>query len=719
VGEACSGDGVSPEQPIMATGSLAGEDGSVQHTTIAVETLPNVTQVSASAAVSGDAEDDEDEDEDDCPGTTDQIVTSKDAVIQDNTSKDSAPSPAKGPSGVVDGPPEGVIQGSVSADAPRDTKRIKLETPPTAPSGAAVKTELAGTVTVAVKPRGHTQHDISRLVSDSALAALGKIDVKPRAHSHVLVLITNDVGWRSKNNSDRENTSTSTGMNFVVLRVLDSVGFNSAPYENFEGANPKHIVFRDKKSGKELAKPTKMASVEKVSNVASLVCKSWRNHPTAMMKTKWRGAATGVVGNIQPGVPLVGFIYNDKKEATMGPDPDVFDNMGMFSVAIVGLAARSLEQCTAGYGLKIATVQVLEDANIASIFGLLPESSLFYNDKTSIADQTVERLEVKTNVEEFDTDLTFISNLVRSSKEKISEKPLVRVDLKDPVSSRHKHKVHIQSNNKLLELEFCAVGGLEASIYHGKRFRITLPSNMFTIQATGLPWIQMYLQWVLEANAGEILVVHDQWQLDKMAEGGASGGMHCCIVPDETFLASPSSRELVLSTDLQKALKTPTTGNHLPLDLTGNIDNYTAWVVRDNAITSKTYAVILDISQVYTVKPVEDYVDQDGTDATMCDDTAVDDAVVQESPEPGSASVKSHKNVKFNEHTSLICRVYPGMAVDRTVSSAFLLVLDTATNKVDTLLPVGIKAKPTYKNTNTSGMAAAGNILSNPKSLFQ
>ena len=143
-----------------------------------------------------------------------------------------------------------------------------------------------------------------------------------------------------------------------------------------------------------------------------------------------------------------------------------------------------------------------------------------------------------------------------------------------------------------------------------------------------------------------------------------------------------------------------------------------AWVVRDNATTSQTYAVILDISQVYTVKPVEDDVDQDGADA-MCDDAAVDDAVAQESPEPASASVKSHKNAKFNEHTSLICRVYPGMAVDRTVSSAILLVLDTATNKVDSLLPVGIKAKPTYKNTNTSGMAAAGNILSNPKSLFQ
>ena len=136
----------------------------------------------------------------------------------------------------------------------------------------------------------------------------------------------------------------------------------------------------------------------------------------------------------------------------------------------------------------------------------------------------------------------------------------------------------------------------------------------------------MYLQWVLDANAGKILVVHDQWQLDKMAEGGASGGMPCCIVPDETFLASPSSRELVLSTALQTALKTPTTGNHLLLDLTGNIE--------------------------YTIKPVEDDVDQDGADA-MCDDAAVDDAVVQESPEPASASVKSHKNAKFNEHTSL------------------------------------------------------------------
>lgn len=94
----------------------------------------------------------------------------------------------------------------------RDAKRVKTGATP---------------AVVVVKSREDGLLDISRTVCAREQAAACKVEVVSRAHSHVLFLITNDVGWKPKNNADRDNTPTSTPMNYVVLRVLDSVGFNS------------------------------------------------------------------------------------------------------------------------------------------------------------------------------------------------------------------------------------------------------------------------------------------------------------------------------------------------------------------------------------------------------------------------------------------------------------------------------------------------------------
>jgi len=598
---------------------------------------------------------------------------------------------------------------SAADDEARDVKRTKYDD------------DKAPSMPVVVKPKGHTVADIHDIVYNSAQAAISKVEMPDRAYSHLLVMITNDVGWRPKN-SDRDTAVTQTPMNYVVLRVLDSVGFNAAPYENFEGANPKHLVYRDKKSGKMTTKSVKLANIEKVDNVTRLDCKGWEPHPTAMMKTKWRGPATGIVGSLSPGLPMVGYIFLDQKEAIMGPDPDIFDKMGVFSVAIVGVSARIVDQSKAGYGLKISSVKVLESVNITSISALMPTSTSFYNDKTDISSQTEQRLLAKSSVEVFEHDLDFVSNLVRSSqdKTKVSEKPLVCIDLKNLGSCRHRHKVHIQANNKVLELEFYNEDGATSSIYHGKRFRISIPENMFTIQATGLPWIQMYFQWLLTANACEILIVHDQWQMDKMNEGGASVNMHCCIVPDEAFMTRAAHRELPLSPKLLTALKTPSATSHLPLDLADELSNYTAWVVEaQEGTTTKTCAIILDISQVYTIIPAPAPADAAAVDTHIDADSAMTDGPPDDSDNGSTNIPVIHQSTKTQAHTSLICRVYAGMDVERTVSNAFLLVLDTVTGKVDSLLPVGIKAKPTYTYANLTGMAASGNILSNPKALFQ
>jgi len=607
---------------------------------------------------------------------------------------------------------------STADDETRDVKRTKYQDCENTKSKDGDKPPL---VPVGVKPKGHTVAEIHDIVYNSAQTAISKVDVQDRAHSNLLVMITNNVRWLPKN-SDRDTVVTQTPMNYVVLRVLDSVGFNAAPYENFEGANLKHLVYCDKKSGKMTTKSVKLANIEKADNVTRLDCKSWEPHPTAMMKTKWCGLATGIVGSLSLGLPMVGYIFHNQKEAIMGPDPDIFDKMGVFTVAIIGVSARPVEQSKAGFGLKISSVKVLESVNITSNSALMLMLASFYNDKTDIFSQTKHHMHVKSSVEVYEHDLDFVSNLVRSSpdKAKVSEKPLVCINLKNLASCWDRHKVHIQANNKVLELEFYNEDGATSSIYHGKRFRISIPESMFTIQATGLPWIQMYFQWLLTANVCQILIVHDQWQMDKMNEGGASVNMHCCSVPDEGFMTRATHCELPLSPKLLTVLKTPSDASHLPLDLADELSNYTAWVVKaQEGTTTKTCAIILDISQVYTIIATPAAADSAAVDTDIDADRAMTD-VPSDDSEDGSTNIPvCHKSTKTQAHTSLICRVYAGMDVERTVSNAFLLVLDTITGKVDSLLPVGIKAKPTYTYADSTGMAASGNILSNPKALFQ
>jgi len=244
-------------------------------------------------------------------------------------------------------------------------------------------------------------------------------------------------------------------------------------------------------------------------------------------------------------------------------------------------------------------------------------------------------------VEEFETDLAFVSSLVRSNKDKISEKPLVRVDLQSPVSSKHKHTVVIQANNKLLELELSNVDGLASSIYHGQRFWIRIPSTMFIIEETGLLWIQLYYQWLLGANCCEILIVHDQWQANQIAAGAVAAGMFCALIPNEKLLTSPGHAELVLSPELVKALAMANATHLEPLDITDEIANYSAWVVDKNARTGKPYAVILDITKTYSVR---------GDD----DDNAMSDGA---SPKPKPLVETSWCPL----HTSIVCRMYPDM----------------------------------------------------------
>ena len=71
-------------------------------------------------------------------------------------------------------------------------------------------------------------------------------------------------------------------------------------------------------------------------------------------------------------------------------------------------------------------------------------------------------------------------------------------------------------------------------------------TTTFTIEETGLPWIQFYFQ-MLNANACRIMIVHNEYQFKRMNDGTGSASMHCALVPDEERLLSDKNAALVLS----------------------------------------------------------------------------------------------------------------------------------------------------------------------------
>jgi len=266
--------------------------------------------------------------------------------------------------------------------------------------------------------------------------------------------------------------------------------------------------------------------------------RTWEKRPTAQMKTKWRGAPTSTVGTISPGIPFACNIFNENKDSIMESDT-MEAHLKPLSLVVIGLVVRSPEQCEKGYGINVKSIKHMPDVNI-SMSGLLHDR-FFYTDRSPIGDQSNERFAVKTRAKEFDTDLFFVQKMVRGSA-KVSENPIVCVDLKG-YDKKHSHTVHIQSNNKLLELEMLD----PESLYHEKRFRVSLTCNMFTIKETSLVWIQFYFQWLLDANACKILIAHDEYQHNRMAEGTASASMHCALVSDEEQLFSDKSASLKLT----------------------------------------------------------------------------------------------------------------------------------------------------------------------------
>jgi len=506
------------------------------------------------------------------------------------------------------------------------------------------------------------------------------LQIKSSAQVYLLVMMTNDVEWECNRNKDSESTFTS--VNFVPLRILDT-GYNKAPYEE-KGAKEKLLVFFDKKGKPVGSPPVNLATSSVSDGTRVLEMKTWNQHPTASMKNKWRGAVTEVVGVIAPGVPLVCNVFNENKDTIMDHS-STQEHLKPFSLAIIGIGVKSLEQCEKGYGITVKSIKHVSAATVA-MQGLYTDR-LFYNDTQSILEQTKLRLEVKTNVKELKTDLSFVSNLVRRMQGKVNEKPIVFVKLAGATARTHAHKIHIQPNNKVLELQFSD----ESSIYHGKSFRVHIPENMFTMEGTGLGWIQFYFQWLLDANACNIMIVHDEYQFNRMDQGTGVASMHCVILPDEQHIFQHQNAPLTLSPALISSLKSPVGGRFESVDLAEHGESFSAWQVRKDPDSQKTFAILFDKSRVRVPKAAH--------------------TVVSKSPKASSEDTPADANDDEDDvnsaeslHSSVFCRVYAGMHRNRTIWKAYLVTIDDSKQQILSLFPVGVKSKA----ANASDPAAMG-----------
>jgi hypothetical protein len=345
------------------------------------------------------------------------------------------------------------------------------------------------------------------------------------------------------------------------------------------------------------------------------------------------------------------------------------------------LVVKSREQCAAGYGVGVKSIRHLERANI-TMTGLYHDR-FFYTDRCPIGEQTDERLALKTRGKEYSTDLVFVNKLVRYSSQNnsVNEKPVVLILPSaggDKWSNRH--HVHMQPNNEILELEM----NDPESMYHEKRFRVCIPEDMFTVKETGLMWIQFYFQWLLDANVCRIMVVHDDYQYNRMTEGTGSASMHCVLVPAEEELLSDKCKPLHLSAAVMSCLQERITGRKNSLEM------YTGWVVRHDLVANKTYAVLFDSTKAYGPE-----VEKKSADA--------DDV---------SAGAQSEECDPSHEHTSIVCRIYKGMNPARHIWRAYLLIIDDEEDTVERMFQIGLKSRPAYaKAAASGGVAADSNIF--------
>jgi len=205
---------------------------------------------------------------------------------------------------------------------------------------------------------------------------------------------------------------------------------------------------------------------------------------------------------------------------------------------------------------------------------------------------------------------------------------------------------------------------------------------MFTLEETGLSWIESYYQWCVDSNMADIVIVHNDYQMQKMADGGNYSNVDYCIVPNEIAMFSHERNKMSISNEMQKNLSMPIDTRFQSINITPeNKQDFAGVTLATNTNTNFTYSIIIDKSRARIPKNNDE------------------DNMQQES-------------LGWKNHTSAVCRLYSGMDTARHVWCAYLLTSDE--NKIVSVLPVGIQANKAAQSTSMLKAPTDVNIYANP-----
>jgi len=418
-------------------------------------------------------------------------------------------------------------------------------------------------------------------------------------------------------------------------------------------------VYTDK-DGKYLEKPVIVNTLQTLPGSGGAppecvsVFRSYEIHPKPALKQKARGKATDTIGCIYPGTPMSGFIFDEQKASVMESGTTEGD-LQVFSLAIVSLRVRSIDQCARGYGTTIKQIRALPRLTPA-VHGLYAFAR-GYGDQAPVHEQTTALLAVKNVACAAPSDLDFVKQSVRRGEgetSEVTEKPIVVVDLQRESSARHAHTLSVGADSKIV-LEFRAPG----SIYDGLKFAVHVHLGVFSA-GTSVRWVCDYYQWCLDARVAKVVVLHDAYWMKRGAENDGPSS-ECLVVVDEHALFKTHAAQLALPHAVREHLRTPSEQLAVALDLAetgaGGQMRYSGWALGARAgepgaaPDDARHFCLLDTSKIR--KPI----------------ASVDRL---EGDEP---------------HASLLCQIYPGMSSQRHVWVMYLCTMRAG--RVVTVIPVG------------------------------
>jgi len=414
-------------------------------------------------------------------------------------------------------------------------------------------------------------------------------------------------------------------------------------------------VYTDK-DGKYLEKPVIVNTLQTVPGRGGApaecvsVFRSYDIHPKPALKQKARGKATEVIGCIYAGTPMSGFIFDEQK-ATVMESSTTEGDLQIFSLAIVSLRVRSVDQCDRGYGTTIKQIRALP--RLTPAVHSLYDYSFGYSDQGAVHLQTTALLALKNVAAGERSDLQFVQQSVRKGEgdtNEVNEKPLVVVDLQRACHAGHAHKLSVGADSKIV-LDFSAPD----SVYDGLKLSVHVHVGVFSV-GTSVRWVCDYYQWCLDARLAKIVVLHDAYWMKRGALADTPSS-ECIIVVDEHALFKSHAARLELPRAVSEHLKTPSEQCAVALALAEtNADGqmrYSGWATGAAAAPAgeTTHFCIVDGSKIR--KPL-----------------ASGDAADGDEP-----------------HASLLCQIYPGMNSKRHVWVMYLCSMRAG--RILAVIPVG------------------------------